>query len=296
MQQNVSFPKAWILASRPKTLPAAAAGVLMGSALAWHDGTLQPAAMLTCLLCALLLQIASNLANDVFDYEHGTDTAGRLGPLRVTQAGLLTPRQVKTGLVFSLALAAAAGLYLVWLGGLPVLLVGLAAIISAVIYTGGPFPLAYHGFGELAVFLFFGLASVIGTYYVQAGTVSAAAVWMAMPPGLIITAILVVNNLRDLENDRAAGKNTLAVRLGEKGTKVEYALCMGLAYLIMPAAAWLGLIPWPALLSWFSVPLALKALRLTRTEKGKPLNGALALTGQTALAFSILFWLGLLLS
>jgi 1,4-dihydroxy-2-naphthoate polyprenyltransferase len=287
---------AWILAIRPRTLPAAAAGVVMGSALAWYDGSFRVDATVACLLTALLLQIGSNLANDVFDFERGTDTPQRLGPVRVTQAGLLTPSQVKYGMAVVFGLAALLGLYLAWLGGWPIILIGLAAILSAIAYTGGPFPLGYYGLGDLFVFLFFGLASVAGTYYVQAGFVSAAVWWMTIPPGLIITAILVVNNLRDLENDRKAGKRTLAVILGERATKTQYLICMLAAYLALPLAAWLGFVPWSSLLAWLSLPLALRATRTVFTQRGRPLNAALAGTGQTALLFSILFWVGLLFS
>ena len=212
----------WGLAIRLRTLPAAAAGVITGSALAWFDGYFRLDAALACLLTAILLQIGSNLANDVFDFERGTDTAERAGPIRVTQAGLLTPSQVKWGMLVVFGLAALCGLYLAWLGGWPIVILGIAAILSAIAYTGGPFPLGYYGLGDVFVFIFFGLASVAGTYYVQAGFVSTAAWWMAIPPGLIITAILVVNNLRDLENDRKGGKHTLAVILGERGSKAEY--------------------------------------------------------------------------
>jgi 1,4-dihydroxy-2-naphthoate octaprenyltransferase len=265
----------------------------MGSALAWWDGFFRLDAALACLFTALLLQIGSNLANDVFDFERGTDTPARLGPVRVTQAGFLTPSQVKVGMLVVFGLAALFGLYLAWLGGWPVILIGIAAILSAIAYTGGPFPLGYYGLGDLFVFIFFGLASVAGTYYVQAGSVSAAAWWMTVPPGLIITAILVVNNLRDVENDRKAGKRTLAVLLGEWATKVQYLLCLLIAYLALPLAAWVGVIPWSSLLAWLSLPLALRAGRVVLTQGGRPLNAALAGTGQTALVFSILFWIGL---
>jgi len=285
-----------MLAIRPRTLPAAAAGVVMGSALAWRDGSFRLDAALACLLTALLLQIGSNLANDVFDFERGTDTPERLGPVRVTQAGLLTPSQVKYGMGVVFGLAALFGLYLAWLGGWLVIIIGLAAMLSAIAYTGGPFPLGYYGLGDLFVFIFFGLASVAGTYYVQTGSVSPAAWWMTIPPGLIITAILVVNNLRDLENDRKAGKRTLAVILGEPATKIEYLFCMIAAYLVLPLAASMGVIPWSALLAWLSLPLALRATRLVFTQRGRPLNAALAGTGQTALLFSVLFWLGLIIN
>ncbi len=286
--------QAWALAIRPKTLPAAAAGVLMGSALAWRDGNFRLDAALACLFAALLLQIGSNLANDVFDFERGTDTPERLGPTRVTQAGLLTSAQVKVGMGVAFACALLLGLYLAWLGGLPIILIGVAAIISAIAYTGGPFPLGYHGLGDIFVFLFFGLAAVAGTYYVQAGSVSAAAWWMSIPPGLIITAILVVNNLRDLENDRKAGKHTLAVKIGGHATKIQYLICMATAYLILPLAAWVGIISWFSLFAWGSLPIALRATRAVLTQSGRPLNAALAGTGQAAFVFSVLFWVGIL--
>lgn len=270
--------------------------MITGSALAWRDGFFRLDAALACLLAALLLQIGSNLANDVFDFERGADTHERSGPLRVTQSGLLTPSQVKYGMAVVLGLAAALGSYLAWLGGWPIIMIGLAAILSAIAYTGGPFPLGYYGLGDLFVFLFFGLAAVAGTYYVQAGFVSAAAWWMALPPGLLITAILVVNNLRDLDNDRRAGKRTLAVMLGERATKVQYLVCMIAAYLVMPVAASIEVISGSALLTWLSLPLAIRATRVVFTQKGRLLNGALAGTGQTALLFSILFWIGLTLS
>jgi 1,4-dihydroxy-2-naphthoate octaprenyltransferase len=268
----------------------------MGSALAWQDGFFRLDAALACLLTALLLQIGSNLANDVFDFERGSDTPERLGPVRVTQAGLLTPSQVKAGMALVFGLAALLGLYLAWLGGWPIVLIGVAAILSAVAYTGGPFPLGYYGLGDLFVFLFFGLAAVAGTYYVQAGSVSLAAWLMAVPPGLIITAILVVNNVRDLENDRKAGKRTLAVMLGERATRIQYLICMIAGYLVLPLAAGFDVIPWSAMLAWLSLPLAIHAARVVIDKEGRALNAALAGTGQTALLFSLLFWLGLALS
>ncbi len=285
---------AWMLAIRPRTLPAAAAGVVMGAALSWRDGCFRLDAALVCLFTALLLQIGSNLANDVFDFERGTDTEERLGPTRVTQAGMLTPRQVKIGMAVVFAFAALLGLYLAWLGGWVIIILGIAAIISAIAYTGGPFPIGYYGLGDIFVFIFFGLASVAGTYYIQAGFVTPAVWWMTIPPGLIVTAILVVNNLRDLENDRKTGKHTLAVRLGEKGTKVQYIICMAIAYLVLIPVVATSLISWSALLAWFSLPLAIQATQVMLTQKGRPLNAALAKTGQTALAFSLLFWVGLL--
>ena len=296
MNEKMNMLQIWWLAIRPRTLPAAAAGVAMGSALAWHDGSFQLLPALAALLVALLLQIGSNVANDVFDFERGADTAERLGPVRVTQAGYLTPTQVKTGMFVIFAFAAFLGLYLATLRGWTVIWLGAAAILSAVAYTGGPYPLGYHGLGDIFVFLFFGLAAVAGTYFVQVGSVSTAAWWMSVPIGFIVTAILVVNNLRDLENDRKAGKHTLAVRFGEQGAKAEYLLLMLTAYLIVPIFVWMKIIPVGAMLSWLSLPIAIRTLRVVFTQKGRPLNAALAGTGQTAFLFSLFFWVGLLFS
>ncbi|MHB1324045.1 MAG: 1,4-dihydroxy-2-naphthoate polyprenyltransferase [Coriobacteriia bacterium] len=288
--------RAWLLAIRPKTLPAAAASVIAGTALAWNDGAFSLGPALASLVIALLLQIGSNLANDVYDDERGADTAERLGPTRVTQAGLLTRKQVKRGMLAVFTSAFAAGLYLTWVQGWLVLVIGLAAILAAFAYTGGPWPLGYHGLGEVFVFLFFGVTAVVGTYWVQAGTTSAAAWLMSVPLGLLITAILVVNNLRDIDQDRAVGKHTLATRVGVRGTRWEYAACIAGAYLAVTAGVGLGVLPVHALTSWLSAPLAYLSMRMVFTQAGRPLNRALALTGQTVLAFSVLFALGLVLA
>ena len=198
----------WWLAIRPKTLPAAASAVVVGTTLAWRAGGFLPGPALAALVIALLLQIGSNLANDVYDDERGADTTDRLGPTRVTQAGLLTRSQVKGGMKVVFAVAFALGLYLTWVRGWPVLVIGVVAIASAIAYTGGPYPLGYHGLGEVFVFLFFGVTAVVGTYWVQTGSAAAIAWVMSVPVGLLITAIIVVNNLRDIEQDRAAGKLT----------------------------------------------------------------------------------------
>lgn len=295
MSDRPNFIQTWWLAIRPRTLPAAASGVAMGCALAWYDGSFQLLPALACVLIALLLQIGSNVANDVFDFERGADTAERLGPVRVTQAGFLTPTQVKRGMVVIFGLAAMLGLYLASLRGWTVIWLGAAAILSAVAYTGGPYPLGYHGLGDVFVFLFFGLAAVAGTYFVQVGSVSVIAWWMSVPVGLIVTAILVVNNLRDIDSDRKAGKHTLAVRLGERGAKIEYVLCLTIAYLIVPALVLMNLIPIGGMLAWLSLPVAVRTLRTVFTQKGRPLNAALAGTGQTAFLFSLFFWVGLLI-
>ena len=297
IQENsaINIWQIWWLAIRPKTLPAAASGVVMGSALAWMDHSFHIVPALAALCVALLLQIGSNVANDVYDFERGADTSERHGPLRVTQAGLLTPAKMKRGMWIIFGLSALFGLYLAFLHGWLVIVLGLAAIVSAITYTGGPFPLGYYGLGDLFVFIFFGLMCVAGTYYVQTGSVSAAAWWMSVPIGLIITDILVVNNLRDLDNDRSAGKRTLAVLVGERWTRIQYISLMIVAFILLPVLIWHGTLPVFTLLAWLSLPLAWKSTQLVLTQRGRPLNAALAGTGQTALAFSLLFFIGILL-
>jgi len=285
--------KVWLLAIRPKTLPAAAASVIVGTALAWYDGVFQAGPALAALVIALLLQIGSNLANDVYDDERGADTADRLGPLRVTQSGLLSRRQVKTGMKVVLFTALAIGFYLTWVRGPLVLVIGVAAIVAAVAYTGGPWPLGYHGLGEVFVFLFFGVTAVVGTYWVQSGTTTTAAWLMSVPVGLLITGIIIVNNLRDIEQDRVAGKRTIAVRVGVRYTRLEYALCVAGAYACVALGVALQILPVYALTCWLSIPLAVMTWRIVASQAGTPLNRALALTGQTALLFSVLFALGM---
>lgn len=285
----------WLLAARPKTLPAAAAPVIVGAAVAISQQVFSFWPALAALLGALFIQIGTNFANDVFDYYKGADTTRRLGPVRVTQAGLLSPRQVMGGMWAAFGLAALAGLYLVYIGGWPIVVIGSLSILCGIAYTGGPFPLGYNGLGDLFVFIFFGLVAVCGTYYVQALTLSAEVVWASAPVGLLATAILVVNNLRDIETDRAAGKKTLAVRLGARGAQIEYFLLVGVSYLVPPLMWLAGLsTPW-VMLTWLSLPLVRPLFNLVTREKGRPLNQALAGTARLELIFAFLFSAGLVM-
>lgn len=285
----------WTLAARPKTLPAAAAPVIAGTAVALHDGVFSFGPALAALLGALLIQIGTNFANDVFDYKKGADTHERLGPVRVTQAGLLKPEQVMTGMWITFGLATLIGVYLLAVAGWPVVFIGLFSILAGIAYTGGPFPLGYNGLGDIFVFIFFGLVAVCGTYFVQAGTVSAAAVWAAIPMGLLATAILVVNNLRDVDTDTKAGKKTLAVRLGVNGARIEYDLMVGGA-LLCPVLMWLtGNASFWVLLTWLSLYRAIPLIKMIYTEKGKPLNKALGGTGRLELEFALLLAVGLMI-
>ena len=287
----------WLLAARPKTLPAAAAATIVGSAVAVHERAFDPLSALACLLIALLLQVGANLANDLFDYYRGADTPERLGPVRVTQAGLLTPVQVRNGMIVVFGTALLLGLYVFWVAGWPVVVLGLASILAALAYTGGPFPFGYYGLGDAMVFIFFGPVAVVGTYFIQ--TRDAFHLDLALPAsvpmGLLIVAILVVNNLRDIHTDRKAGKHTLAVRLGETGTRVEYTICIALAYLSLFWIWFAGGGP-GVLLAWLSLPLSWKQARAVWTVTGRPLNLVLAGTGQLTLVFGVLLSIGLMIS
>lgn len=287
--------RAWVLAARPKTLPAAVTPVVVGAALAAAGGVFVPWVAAACFIVALLLQIAANFANDVFDFHQGADTTARLGPTRVTLSGLLAPRQVLRATWLTLGAAAAVGALLVWRGGWPILLLGLLALISAVAYTAGPAPLGYLGLGELFVFLFFGPVAVTGTYYLQAGHLTGLALALGIPVGGPVTAILVVNNLRDVETDRVAGKRTLAVRCGRAATLVEYAALLAIAYLALPLLWFVGYLPPWWWLPWLSLPLAALLLRDIRVHTGIRLNRVLAGTARLHLVYGLLLALALVL-
>lgn len=289
--------QAWILAARPKTLPAALAPVIVGAAFALADSAFDLLPALSAALGALLLQILSNFANDYSDFFRGADTPDRLGPLRVTSAGLISPGQLRWGIVVVIVLSALNGLYLIWVGGWPILLLGVAAILAALAYTGGPFPFGYYGLGEFFVFLFFGLAAVGGTYYVQAHTLTPAVLVAAAGIGALITAILVVNNYRDMETDRRAGKHTLAVRLGRRGTQIEYVALLAVAA-VVPPVLWLAFgYSIFTMLAWLTAPIALKLARtLVAATDGPTLNKTLAGTARLGLFYSVLLGLGVWLS
>ncbi len=282
--------QAWWMAIRPRTLPASIAGVVMGISLAILNQQFRWIPALAALIIGILLQIGSNLANDVYDFHRGADTPERMGPTRVTTAGILTPRQVKTGMAVVFGLAAILGIFLYLTSGWIVLIIGVSAILSAILYTGGPYPLGYHGLGDLFVFIYFGLAAVCGTYYVQANTVTPVVWLMAVPIGLIIVDLLVVNNLRDIKTDAMVGKKTMAVRIGVRWTKVEYITLMVIAYLIIPLGIMLHWLPVITVLVWLSIPRALSICQMILTETGKPLNKALAATSQQALFYAVLFF------
>lgn len=287
--------QAWIVASRPRTLTAAVVPVVVGSALAWRDHAFHGWVALAALSAAVLIQIGTNFANDVYDFKKGADTAARVGPTRVTSAGLLTPGQVERGMVVVFGLAVLLGLYLVYVGGWPILLIGVFSILAGLAYTAGPFPLGYNGLGDVAVFIFFGLVAVTGTYYVQAETVTPAVWWAAVPIGAIATAIIVVNNVRDTDTDRAAGKRTLSVLLGRPAARLEYVALLLMAY-AAPFVLWLvfQFSVW-TLLPWLTLPLAWSYIRAIYTTEGPALNRTLGGTAQLLAQYGALFALGLTL-
>jgi 1,4-dihydroxy-2-naphthoate octaprenyltransferase len=284
----------WWLAIRPRTLPASMGGVVAGVGVALNAGRVLVPQSLAALLIAVLLQIGSNLANDVFDHERGADAGRAFGPTRVTESGLLRPSEVRRGMYLVFGLAIVLGLYLAATVSWWVIPAGALAIVAAIAYTGGPYPLGYHGLGELFVLIFFGFVSVGGTVFVNLSRLTPAAWGMSVPLGLLIVGILVVNNYRDLDADRQAGKNTLAVRFGERFSRGEYLFCMGLSFAVVPLYCALGWVPWWGMLTWLALPLAARNVRRMQTQKGSTLNAVLAGTGQLALAFGVLFLVGMI--
>ncbi|MGD8494748.1 MAG: 1,4-dihydroxy-2-naphthoate polyprenyltransferase [Gemmatimonadales bacterium] len=288
----MSRVRAWAIAARPRTLPAAAAPVLVGTALAWEARGLAPLPALAALVGALLLQVGSNFANDVYDYEKGADTDARLGPLRVTQAGLLTASDVKRGMWTVFGCATLVGAYLAWIAGWPVVVIGLASIAAAVAYTGGPLPFGYRGLGDLFVMIFFGFVAVCGTAYVQVGRVPKAAWPAGLMVGCLATAILVVNNVRDHETDRIARKRTLPVVLGRGAGVAEYGGLLIGAYVTAWWMVWRGLTsPW-TLLAFLTFPVAVVLIVHLRKYRGPVLNSTLAHTAQLLFLYCLLYSAG----
>ena len=286
--------RAWVMAARPKTLTAAVAPVLAGTGLAAHHDVLAWLPAGAALLGAILIQIGTNLANDYYDFLRGGDTDERIGPIRVTQSGLLAPERVKRGMVISLAAATLVGVYLVGVAGWPVVWIGTASVACAVLYTGGPYPLAYHGLGDVFVFVFFGLVAVGGTYFVQGLSWPSDALLAGAGLGALSTAILVVNNLRDIETDRKAGKRTLAVRIGANGTKVEYGLMLVVAAVVPVVGVLFFSWPTASLISLVALLLCLRPLRTVLSHRDpRELIPALGGTARVVAVYGGLLALGL---
>lgn len=287
--------ESWVLASRPKTLFAALVPVIVGTSLAVYDHKFIPSAAVVALLCSLLIQIGTNFVNDLYDYLAGSDKSERLGPQRVLASGLITVQEMKFAIYFTFILTFILGLYLVYLGGWLILLIGIISIFAGIAYTAGPFPLAYNGLGDIFVFLFFGFVGTVGTYYVQAGELTMLAFWSSVPVGAMITNILVVNNYRDIEEDKRAGKNTLAVKMGHRFTRAQYIVFMILSY-VTPVIVYFTFKQslW-IFLPFLSVPLSIKLVGMIYTLEGKELNKTLELTSKLSAIYGILFAVGILI-
>ncbi len=308
---DVTRTQAWLMAARPQTLPAGAAPVILGAALAVYADVFAPLPALAALVGALLIQVGTNFANDYYDAVNGADTDEREGFTRVTAGGLIEPQRVKYAMAATYGLAVLVGLYLVYIGGVPILVVGLSSIVAGILYTGGPYPYGYYGLGDFFVFIYFGVVAVTGTYYVQAVTEAAGAFPATVPAGTVppavvvaslgaaglSTMILVVNNIRDMETDREAGKQTLAVMLGYRGSRVEFVGLLALSYIAPVVLVVAYDYPLTVLAPLVTLPLAGKLTRtvLTRTD-GEALNPALERTGQLLAIFALLFAAGLLAS
>ena len=291
-----STVQAWILAARPKTLPAAAVPVLVGTAVAAHASRIDPLVFGATLAAALLIQVGTNFANDYSDFVSGADHAGRLGPTRVTQSGLIPQQAVRWATYLAFGAALLIGLYLAWVGGWPIVAIGSVSIICGFLYTGGPWPFGYHGLGDLFVFVFFGVVAVMGTAYLQTGAWDWLALVASIPVGLLSTNILVINNLRDLPTDAAAGKRTLAVRIGDRATRGQYAMFLVAAFATPVVLAAQRRSAWH-LLPWLSAPLAFAlARRVLGGTSGRDLNAVLERSGQLLLLFGILFAVGVVLA
>jgi 1,4-dihydroxy-2-naphthoate polyprenyltransferase len=293
----VSTLRLWLAAARPKTLPAAVAPVLVGTALAVSEGVFGVLAFLCALVGSVFIQIGTNLANDYSDARRGADTEDRLGPVRVTAGGLLPPRRVLVGTWIAFGIAVLAGSYLIWLTGWELLAAGVLSILAGVLYTGGPRPYGYAGLGEVFVFLFFGVVAVVGSYFAQTERMSWEALALSVPVGLLATGILAVNNVRDLETDRRAGKRTLAVRIGRSRVRRLFTAMIAAAFAAPVLICLAGGLGPTVLLPLLSAPLALPLVRTvaTRTD-GPALNAALARTGRLLAVYAGLLSIGVLLA
>ena len=298
-EQVAGYMRIWLMAARPRTLPAAIAPVLVGTAAAvyWAGSLPRVGAFFAALVGSIFIQIGTNLANDYSDAKRGADTADRLGPVRVTSAGLVTPRRVLNATWIAFAVAVVCGIYLATVAGLVILVIGAFSIAAGVLYTGGPRPYGYAGLGEVFVFLFFGLVAVNGSFYVQVEELDALPLGLSIALGFLATAILVVNNVRDMETDRRAGKMTMAVRMGRHNAVVLYRCLVLGAFVVLPLALLAGEASALPLIGLLALPLAIGPMRaMTNRTDGPSLNAALAGTGALLGAYSLLVAAGLLLA
>jgi len=293
--KDISKFESWILASRPKTLLAAVVPVVIGTSIAVREDQYNLLAAFVALLCSILIQVGTNFVNDLYDHLAGTDTEKRVGPLRALATGLISVTEMRTGIFLTFGTAFVLGMYLVYMTGWVTLLIGILSIFAGYAYTAGPYPLAYNGLGDIFVFTFFGFVGTVGTYYVQAGDISALAFWASVPVGALITNILVVNNYRDVEQDEIAGKRTLAVKFGKGFTRIQFLLFTIVSYIVPFIVYFTFHHRLIVFLPLLSIPLAIKLIKMLYTLEGHELNKTLELTAKLSLIYGILFSVGILL-
>lgn len=285
----------WIIASRPKTLPAAVVPVMVGSALAINQGKFFPLYSIIALICSLLIQIGTNFTNDLFDYLKGADTDKRKGPLRVLSAGLISVKEMKIAIVVVFGLTFILGLFLVYVTDWKILTIGIFSIIAGLAYTAGPYPLAYHGLGDLFVFIFFGIVGTMGTYYLHHLEFTTISLLVSLPVGALITNILIVNNYRDIEEDKQTGKNTLAVILGRKFSQFEFIFFLTLSFLI-PMILYLNFnFSETIFLPYLTFPFVFILIKMIYNYQGEQLNKTLEISAKFSALFGLLFSVGMIL-
>lgn len=293
--RNISKLQSWILASRPRTLPAAVVPVIVGSALAIYQGIFFPAYLLIALLCSVLIQIGTNFTNDLYDHLKGSDTKERKGPLRVLSSGLISVNEMKWGIFIVFFAAFILGLYLVYTVGIIILWIGILSILAGLAYTAGPFPLAYNGLGDLFVFIFFGIVGTVGTYYLHVQQFTFLAFLISLPVGALITNILIVNNYRDIEEDKTAGKKTLAVILGKEFSRFEYVFFILLSFFVPFLLHFeYGFDLW-IFLPYLTLPIAISLVKMLYALTGTQLNKTLELSAKFSALYGILLSIGIIL-
>lgn len=293
--EKINKSKVWIMASRPRTLLAAFVPVIVGTSVAFYESKVNLLAAFIALVCSILIQVGTNFVNDLYDYLSGADSINRKGPKRVLVSGLISVSEMKFAILFVFGTTFILGIYLVYISSYITLLIGIFSIIAGIVYTAGPFPLAYNGLGDIFVFLFFGIIGTVGTYYVQAVQFSNLSFWAAIPVGALITNILVVNNYRDIEEDKLAKKNTLAVILGKAFSRYQFLFLFILSFIILFIIYFYFKQSLFVFLPVISLPLVIKVVRMIFTFEGEKLNKTLELTAKLSAIFGLLLAIGIVL-
>ena len=285
----------WLIASRPRTLLAAFVPVMVGSAVAFNEGKLKIILSLSALLCSLLIQVGTNFTNDLYDFLKGSDTTKRKGPRRVLASGLIYVGEMKTAIVLTFFTAFLIGLFLVYHGGFVILVIGILSILAGLAYTAGPYPLAYNALGDIFVFMFFGIIGTVGTYYLHTNDLSIVSFISSIPVGALVTNILVVNNYRDIEEDKTAGKKTLAVKLGKNFTRYQFIFLIVLSFLVPLILFIFFNVSIFIFLPYLTLPIAYKVISMIYTLNGTQLNSTLELTARLSAIYGLLFSAGIIL-